>query len=309
MTARSGYRFLDPAALARVKNLTLMARGVVEGFITGLHTSPYKGFSVEFAEHRNYATGDNIRHLDWRMLARTDRLYVKQYEEETNLRAQIVLDVSRSMMYQSGKALTKYHYGAYLTAVLACLMTRQQDAVGLTTFDEQVRLDMPARTSARHFGEMMSQLEGLSDELDAAPAPAGGQMTHIAQMLHQLAERFKRRCLIVLISDLYDDPDAVVRALHHFRHRRHEVILFHVFDQAELDFPFRETSRFVDMETGEQLQVDPGFVRDSYREQLQAFIDGYRRSCSECQVDYVMTHTSVPYDFMLSRYLSKRSGL
>ncbi len=309
MSPRSGYRYLDPAALGRVKNLTLLARGVVEGFITGLHASPYKGFSVEFAEHRNYAPGDNIRHLDWRMLGRTDRLYMKQYEEETNLRAQIALDVSRSMMYRSGPGLSKLHYGAYLTAVLACLMTRQQDAVGLTAFDERVRLDMPAHTSARHFGEMMTQLETLVDQLEAAAAPAAGQATRIAQTLHQLAERFKRRCLIVLISDLYDEPDAVARALHHFRHRRHDVILFHVFDRAELEFTFRETARFVDLETGEQLLVDPGFVRDSYRAALGEFVDGYRRSCSECRVDYIMTDTSVPYDLMLSRYLSKRSGL
>jgi uncharacterized protein (DUF58 family) len=309
MTTRSGYRYLDPAALGRVKNLALLARGVVEGFISGLHSSPYKGFSVEFAEHRNYAPGDNIRHLDWRMLARTDRLYMKQYEEETNLRAQIVLDVSRSMMYRSGQALSKLHYSAYLTAVLACLMTRQQDAVGLTAFDECVRLDMPAHTSPRHFGEMMTQLETLVDQREAAGASAAGQVTHVAQTLHQLAERFKRRCLIVLISDLYDEPDAVARALHHFRHRRHDVIVFHVFDQAELEFTFRETARFVDLETGQQLQVDPGFVRDSYRAALREFVDGYRQSCSECRIDYVMTDTSVPYDLMLSRYLSKRSGL
>lgn len=309
MTTRTGYRYLDPAALGRVKNLSLLARGVVEGFISGLHASPYKGFSVEFAEHRNYVPGDNLRHLDWRMLARTDRLYMKQHEEETNLRAQIVLDVSRSMMYQTERALPKLQYGAYLTAVLACLMTRQQDAVGLTTFDQRVRLDMPARTSARHFGEMMTQLESLVDQLDKTPASVGGQGTCIAETLHQLAERFKRRCLIVLISDLYDEPEAVVRALHHFRHRRHDVILFHVFDKAELEFTFRETARFVDLETGEQLQVDPGFVRDHYQAQLREFIDGYRRACSDCRIDYVMTDTSVPYDFMLSRYLSKRSGL
>ncbi|MGM0490022.1 MAG: DUF58 domain-containing protein [Planctomycetota bacterium] len=309
MTANSGYRFLDPAALQRVKNLTVMARGVVEGFITGLHRSPYKGFSIEFAEHRNYAAGDNIRHLDWRMLARTDRLYVKQYEEETNLRAQIVLDASRSMMYHSGESLTKFQYGSYLTAVLACLMARQQDAVGLTAFDQQIQLDMPCRTSARHFGEMMRQLESLAGNLESKADGVERQETHVADTLHRLAERFKRRCLIVLISDLYDDPDAVIRALHHFRHRRHDVMIFNVFDKAELEFPFRETMRFVDMETGEQLQVDPAFVREEYLQRIGRFIDGYRKSCNECQIDYVVTHTAVPYDFMLSRYLSKRSGL
>ncbi|MFW6170429.1 MAG: DUF58 domain-containing protein [Planctomycetota bacterium] len=308
MTANSGYRFLDPAALQRVKNLTVTARGVVEGFITGLHRSPYKGFSIEFAEHRNYTAGDNIRHLDWRMLARTDRLYVKQYEEETNLRAQIVLDASRSMMYHSENSLSKFQYGCYLTAVLACLMARQQDAVGLTAFDRDIQLDMPCRTSARHFGEMMRQLESLAGNLESKVHGVEQQETNIADTLHRLAERFKRRCLIVLISDLYDDPEAVTRALHHFRHRRHDVMVFNVFDKAELEFPFRETMRFVDMETGEQLQIDPAFVREDYLQRIRRFIDGYRRSCNECQIDYVVTHTAVPYDFMLSRYLSKRSG-
>lgn len=309
MTINTGYRYLDPAALSRVKNMSMVARGVVEGFITGLHSSPYKGFSVEFAEHRNYVAGDNIRHLDWRMLGRTDRLYVKQYEEETNLRAQIVLDVSRSMLYQHGKVLSKIQYGAYLTAVLAYLMTRQQDAVGLTTFDDQLQLDMPARTSPRHFGEMMHQLEQLCDEVEARSVQAEPQISQVADTLHRLAERFKRRCLIVLISDLYDDPEAVIRALHHFRHRRHEVIVFHVFDPTELNLDFRETMRFVDMETGMQLQVDPAYVREDYLRQIHEFTERYRHACNDCQVDYVMTDTGVPYDLMLSRYLSKRSHL
>ncbi len=299
MSDGKGYRFLEPAALARVRNLALVARGVVEGFITGLHASPYKGFSVEFAEHREYVPGDNIRHIDWRTLARTDRLYIKQYEEETNLRVQILLDTSGSMGYRSAAKITKLEYGSYLVAVLSYLMTRQQDAVGLTTFDTQVRLDMPARSSPRHFNEMMGRLE----------ATQPGEMTDVGQTLHGLADRFKKRCLIVLISDLYDDPDAVIRALHHFRHKRHEVILFHVFDKAEIEFPFREVMAFHDLETGERLQVDPAYVRDDYLAQMNAFIDNYRRRCADSQIDYVMTDTSVPYDFMLSRYLAKRSRL
>jgi uncharacterized protein (DUF58 family) len=309
MKRDSGYRYLDPAALARVKNLSLAARGVVEGFISGMHSSPFRGFSVEFAEHREYARGDNLRYLDWRMLARTDRLYIKQYEEETNLKAQIILDTSGSMLYRHGTAVSKLDYGAYLSAVLAYLMTRQQDAVGLTTFDEQVRMDMPARTSPRHFGEMMRQLEGITDGLRGVDVGTPGPGTHVADTLHQLAERFKRRCLIILISDLYDEPEAVLKALHHFRHRHHELILFHVFDVAEIKFPFRDTVRFVDLETGERIQVDPGYVREEYQRQFDGFVESYRRSCSDCQIDYVMTDTSVPYDVMLSRYLHKRSSL
>ncbi len=299
MSRRTGYRYLEPEALARVKNLTLVARGVVEGFISGLHASPYKGFSVEFAEHREYSAGDDPRHLDYKMLARTERLYVKQYEEETNMRVQILLDSSGSMGYGQEAKITKLQYGSYLTAVLAYLMTRQQDSVGLTTFDTDVRLDMPARSSPRHFNEMMRQLEAIEP----------GRMTNVAQTLHKLANRFKRRCLIVLVSDLYDEPEEVMRALHHFRHRRHEVIVFHVFDKAEIDFPFRETIAFHDLETGERIQVDPAYVRDAYREEIDRFIEDYRRACAESRIDYVMTDTSTPYDFMLSQYIAKRNRL
>jgi uncharacterized protein (DUF58 family) len=299
MSHARGYRFLDPADLARVKNLSLVARGVVEGFITGLHASPYKGFSIEFAEHRKYSPGDNPRHLDWRVLGRTDRLYIKQYEEETNLRAQVLLDTSASMGYRFGSGLTKLEYACYLTAVLAQLMIRQQDAVGLTTFDTDLRLDMAPRSSPRHFDEMMHQLEAVRP----------GTATDLAVTLNKLADRFKRRCLIVLISDLCDDTAAVERALHHFRHKRHEVIVFHLLDKAELEFPYRELASFIDMETGEQIQVDPTYVRDDYRRRLQEFIEGYRRLCADCRIDYVMTDTSVRYDFMLSRYLTKRMQL
>ena len=295
---QTGYRFLEPQALARVKNLSVVARGVVEGFISGLHSSPYKGFSVEFAEHREYSPGDDPRRLDYRMLARTDRLYVKQYEEETNMRVQVLLDASGSMGYSSDGKLTKLEYGSYLTAVLSYLMTRQQDSVGLTTFDTEIRLDMPAGSSPRHFNEMMERLEAI----------VPGRQTDVAETLHKLANRFKRRCLIVLISDLYDEPEEVIRALHHFRHRRHEVILFHVFDKAEIEFPFRDVIAFHDLETNERIQVDPTYVRDSYTTQIEKFIEDYRRACAEAQIDYVLTDTSVPYDFMLSRYLAKRNG-
>lgn len=297
MTTNSGYRYLQPQALARVKNLQMVARGVVEGAISGLHASPYKGFSVEFAEHREYTAGDDPRHLDYKMLARTERLYIKQYEEETNMRVQILLDTSGSMGYAYDAQFTKYDYGAYLTAVLSYLMTRQQDAVGLTTFDREVRLDMPARSSPRHFNEMMRQLEQITP----------GKETDLSEVLHVLANRFSKRCLIVLVSDLYGEPDAVLRALHHFRHRRHEVILFHVLDKAELEFPFKDLTAFHDMETDQRIQVDPAYVRETYRAEIEAFVEQYRRGCAEAGVDYVFTDTSTPYDFMLSRYLAKRN--
>ncbi|MGQ9574072.1 MAG: DUF58 domain-containing protein [Thermoguttaceae bacterium] len=299
MSPRSGYRYLDPEALARVKNLSLVARGVVEGSISGLHASPYKGFSVEFAEHREYTPGDDPRHLDYKMYARTERLYVKQYEEETNVRVQILLDTSGSMGYSYQGKLTKLQYSSYLTAILAYLMMRQQDLVGLTTFDTEVRLDMPARNSPRHFHEMMQRLEQIEP----------GRRTGIAATLHHLANRFKRRCLIVLVSDLYDEPGDLMRALHHFRHRRHEVIVFHVLDRAELEFPFRDLVAFHDLETGERIQVDPAYVRPAYREQIEQFIEDYRRACAESYIDYVLADTSTPYDLMLSRYVAKRNRI
>lgn len=297
MSPQTGYQYLEPSALARVKNLSVVARGVVEGFISGLHSSPYKGFSVEFAEHREYTAGDDPRHLDYRMLGRTDRLYIKQYEEETNMRVQILLDTSGSMGYGHEGKPTKLEYACYLTAILSYLMTRQQDLVGLTTFDTEIRLDMPARSSPRHFNEMMRQLEQIGP----------GRQTDVADTLHRIANRFKRRRLIVLLSDLYDEPEEVIRALHHFRHRRHEVIVFHIFDKAEIEFPFRDVIAFQDMETSERIQVDPAYVREVYVQQVEAFIEEYRRACAESRIDYVMTDTSVPYDFMLSRYIARRN--
>jgi uncharacterized protein (DUF58 family) len=231
------------------------------------------------------------------MLARTERLYIKQYEEETNMRVQILFDTSASMSYSFDGKLSKLDYGCYLTAILSYLMTRQQDSVGLTTFDTAIRLDMPARSSPRHFNEMMHQLEAIKPT----------QETRIAETLHKLASRFKKRCLIVLISDLYDEPEEVLRSLHHFRHCRHEVILFHVLDKAEIDFPFDDTIAFHDLETNERIQVDPAYVRDQYKAQIEEFIENYRRSCAEAGIDYVLTDTSVPYDFMLSKYIAKRN--
>jgi uncharacterized protein (DUF58 family) len=295
---QTGYNYLEPTALARVKNLSVVARGVVEGFIAGLHSSPYKGFSVEFAEHREYSSGDDPRHLDYKMLARTDRLYIKQYEEETNMRVQILLDTSGSMDYGYERRITKLQYGCYLTAVLSYLMTRQQDSVGLTAFDTEIGLDMPARSSPRHFNEMMHHLEELKP---------GGE-TNIAATLHKLANRFKRRCLIVLISDLYDEPEEVIRALHHFRHRRHEVILFQVMDRAEIEFPFSDAIAFHDLENNDRIQIDPAYVRDAYKKQLDDFLATYRRVCAEAQIDYVLADTSTPYDFMLTKYLNKRGS-
>ena len=298
MSGSTGYRFIKPEALARVKNLRIMARAVVEGFITGLHKSPYKGFSVEFAEHREYVHGDNIRYLDWTVLARTDKYFVKQFEEETNLSAYIILDASASMGYGVGE-ISKLEYASYLAATLAYMMVRQQDSVGLVLFDDKIRVRIGARSTPTHLNMVLRQLEQTEP----------GNTTDLARTFHDLAGTFKKRGLIIIISDLFDDPGAVERALRHFRHKRHEVIVFHIFDKAELDFPFDRLTDFVDMETNERLQIDPRIVRKQYKEEIQAFIETYRKSCSEAGIDYQVTDTSAPFDYMLTRYLAKRSRL
>ena len=294
------YRFLQPEALARLGRLNLIARAVVEGFVTGLHRSPYHGFSVEFSEHREYVPGDNPRHLDWLALARTDRYYIKQYESETNLRAHIVLDCSASMGYRySEDHLTKLEYGCYLAAALAFLMVRQQDPVGLVAFDERIRDFYPPRASTIHLNRMLQRLEQCT--------PGNG--TSLSETFHDLAERIKRRGLIIIISDLLCDESAerdVMRGLQHFRHKKHEVLLFHVLDSAEMEFPFGRLSEFVDLETGERLQADPAYIREEYQRNLREFLQSYRRDCAAGNIDYVLADTSTPYDWLLRAYLDKR---
>ena len=290
------YRFVDPEVLMRLGNLNIVARSVVEGFISGLHRSPHRGFSVEFSEHRPYSPGDEPKHLDWVAYAKTDRFYVKQYEQETNLRCYILLDSSGSMNYSSTGGLTKLQYGSFLVATLAYLMVRQQDVVGLVAFDHEVRLHMPPGGSPAHFNEICRRLEGLRT----------GEVTSIARPFHDLAEMIKRRGLIIILSDLYDDESEVIRALRHFRHKKHGVILFHIFDAAELEFPFRKLTQFVDLETLERYQVDPKAIRDQYLALLRAFIDRHKKACSDSDSEYLLTDTSVPYDFLLRSYLARR---
>ena len=296
MSESHGYQYLKPESVARLRNMNLAARSVVEGFISGLHRSPYHGFSVEFAEHREYTPGDNVRYIDWLALARTDRYFIKQFEEETNLRCHILLDTSGSMGYGAPGRLTKLEYGCYLAASLAYLMVRQQDSVGLVTFDNEIRNYIPPRGTMVHLNILLRRLEEAR----------AGQLTRVSNIFHHLAETIKRRGLIIIISDLYDDEKEVMRALRHFRHKRHEVILFHLFDRSELDFPFEKLTQFVDMETGARLQVDPRYVREDYLAQIRSFITEYRKDCSEGLIEYVVTDTSVPYDLMLTEYLGRR---
>ena len=291
------YRYVKPEVLARLGRMNLVARAVVEGFVTGLHRSPYHGFSVEFAEHRQYVAGDSPSDLDWLALARTDRLYIKKYEEETNLRATIVLDTSSSMSFKSGE-LTKLEYGCYLAASLAFLMVRQQDSVGLATFSQGVDTFIPPGSTSTHLNRLLRTMEDI--------LPVEKTPTNLEGTFHGLAERLKRRGMIVIISDLLGDQREVMRALSHFRHKKHEVLILHVLDPHELRFPYQRLSDFIDLESGERLQVDPGYVREEYQRQMAAFVESYKRDCAMQNIDYVLADTSVPYDFLLFSYLSKR---
>jgi len=297
--AKSAYLYFEPDRLAKLKNLNLLARQAVEGFISGLHRSPHKGFSVEFAEHREYTPGDDLRHLDWVAWGRTDRYCIKQYEQETNLRAYILLDVSNSMAYRYESQVTKFVYGCFMAACLSYLMCRQQDMVGVVAFDEQIRFHLPPHSTPAHLDRVFKRLEGTSP----------GQGTRIAPTFHDLANMIAKRGLVIVISDLYDDPTEIMKALQHFVYKRHQIIVFHLMDPAELEFPFRRILSFLDMETDERLQVDPRYVRDGYIEEINAFIDNYRRECGQRNIEYVLTATDEPYDRMLLNYLARRKAM
>jgi uncharacterized protein (DUF58 family) len=294
---QTSHRYLDPAALSRLGGMELVARLVVEGFITGLHKSPYQGFSVEFAEHRQYMPGDEIRYIDWKVFGKSDRYYVKKFEEETNLRAYIVLDASGSMNYRyDEKGITKFEYGCYLSASLAYLMLKQRDSVGLTIFDTHIRKHIPPRGAATHLHAIMSALEG------AEP----GNETNISTIFNELAKRIVRRGLVIVISDLLDNPAEVLSSIKHLRHRKHEVIVFHLLDKAEMTFPFEGPVVFRDMETDRTLPTQAEALKAGYLEQLQAFIQEYRRGCGGSMIDYVQLDTATPFDYALSSYLSRR---
>jgi uncharacterized protein (DUF58 family) len=291
-------RLLDPHFVSKLTRLDLTARLVVEGFLTGLHRSPYHGFSVEFAEHRQYMPGDPLRHLDWRVLAKSDRKYIKQYEEETNLRAMLLVDTSASMGYGS-HGVTKLDYARQLAAALAYLMLRQNDAVGMFAFATGRAELIPPRSTMGHARPLLLLLERLTP----------GGTTDFTSSLHSLAERMNRRGLVVLISDLLDDPERIAQAIHHFRHKKHEVLVFHVLDPQEVAFDFEREAVYVDLETGERVTTRPQELRPDYRARVNAWRDQIRQFCVEKRADYVPLTTDQPYDRALLEYLSKRSRL
>ncbi len=305
------YRvLLDPAFLSKLQGLDMIARLIVEGFLTGLHKSPYHGFSVEFAEHRQYMAGDPVRHVDWKVYAKSDRFYIKKYEQETNLRAHILLDVSSSTPFADEGRIEKLRYGTYLSAALAYLMLQQQDAVGLLLFSDKIHKIIPARSARTHlrvlFGEMENALRG-------AIAPGRKEdlrRTDVGPCLEQLADRTPRRGFMILISDLWDaNPERVMRSLKHFRHRQHEVVVFHVQDPREERFDYRDETVFIDMETGERLSLQPWEIRKEYRKKMEERIAFYRRECGANKIAYERIMTDTPFDVALLRYLEKRSRL
>ena len=304
----AALRYLDPVVISQLANMKLRARLIVEGFITGLHRSPYHGFSVEFAEHRPYNPGDELRHVDWKVYAKTDRYYIKQYEEETNLRHHVVLDTSPSMRYRGEADLSKLEYGAYLAAGLHNLMLKQRDATGLIGFDETVHTVRPPKATPGYLRQLLVALEQMTD---AEPTE---RRTGAAAALDEAAERIGRRSLVVVITDLFENIGAhedLLNSLRHLRHRGHEVIVFHVLEgQTERRFSFPDRPLlFRDVETGEEISLQPSQLRDHYADAVEHFTDHFRRSCLEHDIGFAELDTNEPYDTALMAYLNKRGQL
>ncbi|QDU93148.1 DUF58 domain-containing protein [Lignipirellula cremea] len=291
-------RFLHPEAIKRISRLDLRARHIVEGFLSGMHRSPYFGQSVEFLQHREYAVGDDLRHVDWQVWARQDRLYIKQFEEETNLRCNLLVDVSNSMRYGEGH-LTKYEYACTIAASLAFLVLKQQDAVGCLTFDDKVRARVPTRSKKNH---IFSVLESLNVNTPS-------DKTDLFAILNGAVETFPRRGMMVIISDLLTDPEPFIKGLRLLRQRGHDVMMFHVMDDDELEFPFSGPTRFEGLESSEHLNCNPRSLREGYLKALEEHLAKVRRGCAQNTVDYSLIRTSDPLDAVLATYLSNRLGM
>jgi uncharacterized protein (DUF58 family) len=290
-------RLLDPQMLARLRGLTLRARWIVEGYVSGVHRSPFHGFSIEFAEHREYAPGDDLRYLDWKVFGRTDKYYLKQFEEETNLVCHLLLDTSESMCYRSdAAAMSKLDYARRAAAALAYLVLHQQDSVGLVTFDSEVRALIRASSNPSH----------LSDILRAMNEATAERKTSVGPILHHLAERLKKRGIVIVLSDLFDDVDSLMAGLKHLRHRRHEVVLMHVLDPAEIDFPFRDITLFRGLERLPEVLVEPRALRKAYLAEFGRYLRRLKTGCRAAAIDYVPMRTDESLEVVLSSYLASR---
>ncbi|MCA1801156.1 MAG: DUF58 domain-containing protein [Rhodothermaceae bacterium] len=302
---------VTPELLTKIGPLELKARQIVEGFISGLHKSPYYGFSVEFAEHRPYNPGDEIKHIDWKAYGKSERYYVKQYEEETNLRCYILFDISSSMNFRFAGPWSKRKYGAHFAAALIYLMHRQRDACSLVTFDQEAGPIIPAKSSYSHIRHLFSLLDPMAND---GAEPEEGRRTASPEIIHELAERIKRRSLVIIISDLFqntDRHDELISSLKHLRHRHHEVILFHMLEkktEIDLDFPDK---RFIfhDLETGEEIDVIPSQIKNDYKKKVAEYTHRFKLACSEAHIDYEEIDTTGPFDLGLLSYLNKRRRL
>jgi uncharacterized protein (DUF58 family) len=289
-------KYLKPEVIRQIGRLDLRAQFIVKGFLQGLHASPYHGFSVEFSEHRKYTQGDNPQDIDWLVFAKTDKYYIKKYEAETNITGYLVMDLSRSMGYTYRQQLTKFDYGICLAAALCYLMVYQQDPVGLITFDEKIRDSLPPRSKRAQLGNILSLLARLK--------PSGP--TSIAKCLVQVAAMLRRRSLVMIFSDLLADPEPVFKSLHRLRHGGHDVILFHILDEAEVKFPFEGMVEFEEPETLDKVQVDAAGFREDYLAEMRGFCDRYRQECRQAGIDYVSIDTSMQFDKALTEYLLQR---
>jgi uncharacterized protein (DUF58 family) len=288
---------LDPRALARLEGLELRARRIVEGYVAGLHRSPYQGFSNEFAEHREYAPGDDLRYVDWKVFGKSDRFYLKQFEEETNLICYLLLDTSESMQYQGPDApLSKLAYAECAAASLAYLVVRQRDSVGLVTFDQEVRQLVRPSSSPTQLKQVVRVMEEAS----------AGRKTRTGPIFHDLAERLVRRGIVVVVSDLFDDVEAILGGLKHFRHRRHDVIVLHILDPAEIDFPFQQVTMFKGLEALGEVVAEPRGLRAAYQKEFEGYLKQVRTGCRAQQIDYLAVRTDEPVDAVLTAFLSAR---
>jgi len=290
-------KYLNPQTLANLQGLELKARLIVEGYVSGLHKSPFHGFSVEFAEHREYVPGDDLRYVDWKVFGKTDRYYLKQFEEETNFACYLLLDTSESMRYKSEHAaVSKLEYAQYVAAALGYIIIHQQDAVGLATFDNGVRNFVRASSQPSHLKHILHVMES---------APAAGE-TSVGPIFHDLAERIRKRGLVIVLSDLFDDVESMLMGLKHFRHRRHDVSLMQVIDPAEQDFPFDDPTLFKGLEGLPERMTEPRALRRAYQREFEGFVTQVRRGCRELHMDHLLLRTDQPLDAALRNFLSHR---
>ncbi len=292
----SNTTFIDPSVLASLDNLELRARVVVEGFISGLHKSPHRGFSVEFTDYRHYYQGDDMRHVDWKLYARSDKFYIKQYEDETNVRSYVLLDASASMGYSSG-GISKLEYGRTLASALSYFIMRQRDAVGLITFDEKIHDYIPALCRQPHLIRILRVLAGLK----------AGSTTDVVKPLSDLAMNLTRKSMVILISDMLESEEQIIKTLQRLRSMGNDVIVFHVLDEAELLFNFQEATEFIDSETQESFITTPPSIRDAYLANLTAYLDYCKKKCQSSGIDYCLLNTSQPLDSALYSYISRRA--